>query len=237
MLATVQQDWGFKIHWKWSEGGQRGCAGYSATKWVCFRVHSGRSEGGQKEVVLATVQQNGSALQFTAKGLKGDKEVVLAVVQQNGYALEFAAKGGQRGCAGCSATRWVCFRVHSGRSEGGQRGCAGHSATKWVRFTIRSCGRSERGDKEVVLAAVQQDGNALKYAFEILRSDKEVVVAAVMQSPIALNSHFMASIKIQIVSKKWLEFLMTNMKILRKKGLQELERNLVLERIRLPTPP
>jgi len=36
-------------------------------------------------------------------------------------------------------------------------------------------------DKEVVLAAVRQDGDALKYASKELQKDKEVVLAAVWQ--------------------------------------------------------
>ena len=42
-------------------------------------------------------------------------------------------------------------------------------------------------DKEVVLAAVRQDGDALKYASKELQKDKEVVLAAVWQHCRALN--------------------------------------------------
>ena len=44
-----------------------------------------------------------------------------------------------------------------------------------------------RADKEVVIAAVQQNGNALKFASEELRADKEVVIAAVQQDGGALE--------------------------------------------------
>ena len=37
-------------------------------------------------------------------------------------------------------------------------------------------------DREVVLAAVQQDGDALKFPSPVLREDREVVLAAVQQS-------------------------------------------------------
>ncbi len=87
---------------------------------------------GDKEVVLATVQQNGYALEFTAKGLKGDKEVVLAAVQQNGYALEFAVedlKGDKEVVLATVQQDWG-FTIHWKWSEGGQRDCAGCSATK-----------------------------------------------------------------------------------------------------------
>lgn len=39
-----------------------------------------------------------------------------------------------------------------------------------------------RADREVVLAAVAQDGRALQFASELLRADKEVVLAAITQS-------------------------------------------------------
>ena len=39
-----------------------------------------------------------------------------------------------------------------------------------------------KGDREVVLAAVNQIGDALQYASEELQSDKEVVIAAINQS-------------------------------------------------------
>ena len=40
------------------------------------------------------------------------------------------------------------------------------------------CGSTLIADREVVLAAVQQDGDALRYASEELRGDREVVLAA-----------------------------------------------------------
>ena len=43
-----------------------------------------------------------------------------------------------------------------------------------------------KGDKELVLAAVLQDGNALLYASEELKGDKELVLAAVRQDGYAL---------------------------------------------------
>ena len=44
-----------------------------------------------------------------------------------------------------------------------------------------------RNDKEVVLAAVQQDGRALKYASDALRSDAEVALAAIEAHGLALS--------------------------------------------------
>ena len=45
-----------------------------------------------KEVVLAAVTQDGSALQFAAPALKADLEIVLAAVQQDGRCLKNASE-------------------------------------------------------------------------------------------------------------------------------------------------
>jgi len=42
-------------------------------------------------------------------------------------------------------------------------------------------------DKDVVLAAVQQDGSSLQYASEDLRKNREVVLEAVKKTPTALK--------------------------------------------------
>ena len=47
-------------------------------------------------------------------------------------------------------------------------------------------GKQLRDDREVVLAAVQQDGAVLQFASERLRDDRDVVLAAVQQNGNAL---------------------------------------------------
>ena len=44
---------------------------------------------------------------------------------------------------------------------------------------MRCADASLRSDKDVILAAVNQDGRALRFASEEFRSDREVVLAAV----------------------------------------------------------
>ena len=44
------------------------------------------------DIALATVQQNGWALQYASERIKNNKEVVLAAVQQNGWAVEYASE-------------------------------------------------------------------------------------------------------------------------------------------------
>ena len=42
-------------------------------------------------MVLATVQQDGFALEYASAELRADREVVLAAVQQDGFALGYAS--------------------------------------------------------------------------------------------------------------------------------------------------
>jgi hypothetical protein len=44
-----------------------------------------------------------------------------------------------------------------------------------------------KNDKEVVLEAVEQDGNALEFASEELKNDKEVVLTAIAQDMTVLS--------------------------------------------------
>ena len=45
-------------------------------------------------------------------------------------------------------------------------------------YVFRRASEELKADKEVVLAAVQQNSHALKYAAEELQADKEIVLAA-----------------------------------------------------------
>jgi hypothetical protein len=54
--------------------------------------------------------------------------------------------------------------------------------SRWPATVVREVPRFPEGtDREVVLAAVGQDGSALAYASQELRNDREVVLAAVRQ--------------------------------------------------------
>mmetsp|Transcript_12288 Transcript_12288/g.28750 ORF Transcript_12288/g.28750 Transcript_12288/m.28750 type:complete len:218 (-) Transcript_12288:68-721(-) len=46
---------------------------------------------GDRDVVLAAVSRDGSALQHASQNLRGDKEVVLTAVSESGMALEYAS--------------------------------------------------------------------------------------------------------------------------------------------------
>ena len=50
-----------------------------------------------------------------------------------------------------------------------------------MHCALKHASQQVRGDREVVRAAVEQDGWALKYASQQLRGDREMVVAALKQ--------------------------------------------------------
>ena len=54
-------------------------------------------------------------------------------------------------------------------------------------YALRHASEELRADREVVLAAVGQAGSALQYADATLKADKEVVLAAVQQNSYALH--------------------------------------------------
>ena len=54
-------------------------------------------------------------------------------------------------------------------------------------YIVRHVDEALKGDKEVILPAVKQDGLVLKYAAKALHADKEVVSAAVENNSAALT--------------------------------------------------
>ena len=62
-------------------------------------------------------------------------------------------------------------------------------AAKWqeVPALVRDAAEGLKGDREVVLAAVKQNGYALEYAAEELKEDREVALVAVTQDGDALE--------------------------------------------------
>ena len=53
--------------------------------------HAAPELQGDREIVLAAVAQNSTALGYAAAELRGDREIMLAAVAQHGYNLQYAA--------------------------------------------------------------------------------------------------------------------------------------------------
>jgi len=111
-----------------------------------------------KEIVNAAVAQNSRALRHAAEPLKDDKAFVLAI-------LKTSPRRGQTG-----HSSWPVNPEHES-----------------LVHALACASDRLRADKEVVLAAVAQNGLALLDAHEAFRSDKEVVLAAVAQHAIVLH--------------------------------------------------
>ena len=111
-----------------------------------------------RQVVLATVTQDGYALELAAEPLRADREVVLAAVTQDGYALEFAAEP-------LRADREFML-----------------AAVTQSGWALKFAAEPLRADRAVVFAAVSSDCRALAFAGLAVRSDPQFVSDA-LQSP------------------------------------------------------
>lgn len=141
-----------------------------------------------RDIVLAAVQEFGSALEHASINLKQDKEIVLAAVSTGGDALEYAS-------AGLAADRDIVLAAASNFGAALEFASAELRRDREVALAacsndgevLRLLDRELQADREVVLVAVRQNGLALRHAAGDMRADREVVVAAVLQSPEALD--------------------------------------------------
>lgn len=115
-----------------------------------------------KRVVIAAVEQNGFALEFTTETLQDDFQIVMIALTKDGMVLKFASKH-------LCANKEVVLK-----------------AVRLDPFALAFACRTIRDDKEIVLIAVRLFGMVLEYASSRLRKDKDVVVAAVSQCGEAL---------------------------------------------------
>jgi lambda repressor-like predicted transcriptional regulator len=144
--------------------------------------HSGWANGlnfhliDDREVVLTAVRQRGWALGYALTDMIGDRAIVLAAVEQNGMALQFAAiilRHDRRMVV-------LAAVLQDGRA-------LQFADTSPVYEPLPPSDNPLKADKELVLAAVRQNGLALAYAADALRADGEVVLAAVRQNGHALR--------------------------------------------------
>jgi hypothetical protein len=114
-----------------------------------------------KTIVLRAVQKNGLNIQYTSDLLKREKEIILAALFSEPtsiihFSSEFRAN-----------KEFVLLAFDSPNIRNRDE-----NLLKFVDHKLKA-------DKEVVLAAINQNGFALKFAAENLRADKEVVLSAV----------------------------------------------------------
>ena len=156
-----------------------------------------------KSFALKLVAVNGLTLGLFDQSVKADKDVVLAAVRQNGLALGvagvcnseivMAAIENNLKAVGYIRNTGVTPQVVNWLANKGYALMLLHEfrplfASK--AFTLSQVAKNGlmlayvgvlRGDKDVVMAAVQQHGAALKFADGFLQHDKRIVMAAVAQ--------------------------------------------------------
>jgi hypothetical protein len=126
---------------------------------------------------IATVTENGYALQFASIELRGDKDVVLPAVTQYGYGLQFAS-------VELRADKKIVL-----------------TAVTQNAFALQYASVELREDKEVVLAAVTQEGLTLKYASLELRNDEYFLWEVDQICKIKVNSNIFYYISERIKDK------------------------------------
>ena len=125
-----------------------------------------------RAVVLAAVSKNGLALKYASAELKKDREVVLAAVEQNGMALEYV------GHEELSLKGYREVVLAAVKKDGHALQCVNHEKLR------------PEGYPDVVLAAVKKDGHALQCVDHGKLSGAgchAVVLAAVEQNGLALR--------------------------------------------------
>jgi len=109
------------------------------------------------EVTLATVEQDGLALQFSGPKLRKNKDLVLAAVKNNGHALKYAS-----------------VKLRKDREVVSAAVASAPDALQYAGAALRPKDKSGGRDKELALMAVTKSGSAFRYVSSKLRADKEV---------------------------------------------------------------
>jgi len=143
-----------------------------------------------EDVVMAAVTQDGEALRYASPKLKANKDIVMEAVKQDGSAISFASTSLQADRdVVMTAMRNTPFTIEN---------IPRHVMTKPfvielvqmngnILSFLAAVGLPFQSDKDVVLAALNQTGKALRYASSDLKGDKEVVLTAVNQTGEALR--------------------------------------------------
>ena len=122
-----------------------------------------------KDVVTAAVCNNGIALKYANAYLKGNKEIALLACQQNGWALQFYAYRGDRDVvvAACrQSSLSIIFANHEFMADE-------------ELLQIVNVQDNNNSYRDIVLRALQKDGNSLRFMHPSLLEDIELCQVAV----------------------------------------------------------
>lgn len=132
-----------------------------------------------EEVVLAAVSQKGDVIKFASGAMQANAKVVkVAVSNCQGLALEFAAEQ-------LRGDRDLVLQALSAPADSEAMGRASRNG---LASSALACVPAElRADRQLVMAAVRQNGRALEFAATELQMDSEVARLAVQQDGSALE--------------------------------------------------
>jgi len=166
-----------------------------------FARNRNLSEALSKDAILLALQQDGLAIQYLPKKWRWDEELVQAALARDGLALQYLWESDKDANSNTeNEDRPPSISPHSRETiliALCQNGLAlqysplcdqefALAAVQENGMALRYCSPSVGSNKDVVLAAVRENGDALQFASVTLQNDRDVVLAAVTQHGSAL---------------------------------------------------
>eukprot|EP00755_Sulcionema_specki_P019613 Sspe_Gene.12118::Locus_4125_Transcript_1_1_Confidence_1.000_Length_945::g.12118::m.12118 len=144
---------------------------------------------GDRVVASRAVTYSGAMLKYVADGLNADPTVVLLAVGNDVHSLAFAADvlRGDEEFMLQVARLSTCALQYASVELMGRKDFVHRAMDTAGVHSLRHASPELKGDKEVVLHAVQLNGLALVHAADHLKADREVVMAAVARNRFALQ--------------------------------------------------
>jgi len=131
-----------------------------------------------REVVLAAVSQDGSAVKFADKDLREDEEIVLEALKTYTHAMQFAGDLQSKKDVVLKAMRIEPTAFQHVCERLRQDREVALEAVRGNQEVLKWTFWPMRSDQEIILAGTKQNWNALKYASVDLRTDKDFLLLA-----------------------------------------------------------
>ena len=126
-----------------------------------------------KEVVMAAIERVGSPIQYASKRLKNDKELISKAFENSLNDFSYISKDQENTEILIAAIkRFGTVAPEIVSSEFGE--FIDPTFTQYETF-MSNLTENARDNKEIMLAAINENGSAFKYASERMRSDKELL--------------------------------------------------------------
>ena len=153
-----------------------------------FTARASQECRNDKEVALAAVRQDGTALQYADRTLKRDKEIVFAEIRQSESAFKYADDSLKKDPSFVfflTKLRPRCLDY----ADQAIRGNFGFvcSVVQQNGWALKYVGEMFKRDRRIVLFAVRQDGKALQFVDDFFKRDLEIAFFAVRQNRRALE--------------------------------------------------